>query len=506
MRRKVLIVALAVGLLTPHGTMVGGTLYVIAIDGQPVPDGNGVYDFGAVVPVINERGVVSFYTGVGGSAAGVASSGQFAAVPGMVTQVVRKSQTVPVSGVGNIWSLDGSGGSINSEGWVALKALGTSDAKYSVYRKEPGQNGFRMIARAGDPAPGEGNYGSLNSESWRPVLGAAGHVAFYANLTGTSGGTLDNSAIFVSNSNGTAVSRVVQKGDIVADGTEAMVWFSLVPALNPSGRVAFVTGFSTTSTDAILSGDGITLDLIARSTTAPAGPGEAPLRDFAGTDEVMMNSYGMVAFTARAEFPVNGFQRVVMKAGVGTPQVVAVSGMEVSGGYTLGSINAHPCINDAGLVAYEARINGTSGNGLLIGDTLIAKNGDPLPGGIGTFFSFNQHPFALNQSGQLAFEVQINVPVLGYGNGLFFYDPPGGLQEIARLGTPFLGSTITDVGFAGTTTYGVLPPGMNGLNDSGEVAFLFELADDWCRNHRGIQRRLSGEISGDSRLGLSNPT
>lgn len=479
-RKKVLIDALLVALLST-GLLRAGTLHLIAVDGQPALDGNGVFDGFLVPPVLNNHGVVGFHATYGGYTGGFTYTGMHCGVPGQVVLVARGGQAVAALGEGGvIQDSDYQSGSINDAGKLAFKTRVSpvnGFAASAVFLKEPAPDAFTMLARTAGPAPGEGAF-TLSDYAWRPVLGAGGHVAFHAGLSGTDGGTADDSAIFVSDAAGTTVSRVVQKGEIVPGGTETMQWFSKVPAVNASGQVAFATRFGFSGTDAIVRGQGGALSLIARTSTAPAPPGESPIRDLTGTQQVMMNASGTVAFTAGTTLPSGSNVRLVIKAeNSGNPEIVAASGMELSGsGIVLGSsINPHPCINNAGQVAYEASLAGFSGKGIVLDQTLIAKGGDPLPGG-GTIVFFAQYPFSLNQSGQVAFLVQVAVPGLGNGYGIYLHDG-NGLQLVARYGTSFLGSTITDVGFAGTSALGVLPPGMNGLNDAGEVAFRFTLAD-----------------------------
>ena len=81
------------------------------------------------------------------------------------------------------------------------------------------------------------------------------------------------------------------------------------------------------------------------------------------------------------------------------------------------------------------------------------------------------------------------------GNGLFRYDAAGGLVQIARTGDAFAESTIQGLSYAGTvytvtqssdTTYG-------GLNESGQVAFAFSLAN----GNSGIARFSDAGVPGD---------
>ena len=84
---------------------------------------------------------------------------------------------------------------------------------------------------------------------------------------------------------------------------------------------------------------------------------------------------------------------------------------------------------------------------------------------------------ALNDLGQLAFVADIDLQDGGSTVdqfGLFFYDDLLGLTSVARTGDAFDGSTITDLRF--TSGFSLQDEG-SGLNDLGQVAYAYSLAD-----------------------------
>lgn len=469
--------------------MHGGTLYPIAVGGQPVPDGNGVFSNGPSndfrAPALNNRGVVSFFANVSG-ASGNASSGVFCGVPGLVAQVARARQQMAVLGGGQLMTPSDQSGALDDAGQVAFLSqvppVGGFGA-HAIFRKGPTRDGFRMLARSYDLAPGEGSFRLGSVTNLPPVLGSSGHVAFYADLSGTDGGAADNAGIFRGGPLADSVVRIVQKGDPVPGGNGTLTPFIETPAINGSGAVAFlasIAGIAGSGPEAIVTGNGSSLTLIARTGTPV--PGYDPIRHFWSTTQVPINDSGVVAFVAETTFG-SGFEHLLLKGdGTGSLQVISPPGLAIPAtGRKFGSPSNHVCLNNAGQIGFVAGSVTDAGHdnrqGLFRDQTLVALVGQTVPGGGGTFTSFNS-PFALNEAGQMAFKPQLSLNgIPGTSSGLYFWDGSGGLQEIVRHGGSFLGSTITGIDFAGTSTSEVLPSGMNGLNNAGEVAFEFQLAD-----------------------------
>ena len=114
----------------------------------------------------------------------------------------------------------------------------------------------------------------------------------------------------------------------------------------------------------------------------------------------------------------------------------------------------------------------------------VVLEGQSTPNGIGIFSSLHSSAFCLNNAGQVAFtagldvDLSNNVPIEEHG--IFFFDETRGLFQVAREHDPLLGSTITALRLAGTSltpSGGVAPAENSGLNEKGDVAFGFTLAD-----------------------------
>jgi hypothetical protein len=155
------------------------------------------------------------------------------------------------------------------------------------------------------------------------------------------------------------------------------------------------------------------------------------------------------------------------------------------GSTTFNSFSEVPIINDSGEVAFIGSLNNTP-NGIddniaiFAGDTTtlvqVAREGSNVPEGTGQFWNFDDLSF--NNRGQAVFEATLKLTANGNSDdvGLYFYDPVDGLMKIAREGDTLLGSKITLVAYA---SFGVNTVNIEGtgLNDAGQVAYQFILAD-----------------------------
>ena len=493
MKRKIRPVIFAVTVLIKLMALQpssAGTLYPIAVTGQAVPDGNGLFGgqgnvLGFTGPTLNNRGVVCFHANVTGSTGAYSAAGIFCGTPGINTQVARGGQFPGILAGGQFEILQRNSGAINDSGQVAFKIGVTPPVMNfstdAVFRKGGGRDSFSLFARRADPAPGEGTFDGLSDTRWRPVLGSAGHVAFQADLLGTDGGTSDNAGVFRSNAEGNVVVRVVQKGDIVSGGTQPISFFSQ-PVVNASGQVAVSASLGRGDAyEAIVRGNGNELVTIARKGQAIPGLGTI---DNLGLQRASINDDGDVAFCL-SNTNTNTAKALAVWSDTGSLQILAVVGEAVPTMTNRNwfAIDSSPSINASGQTGYIGRIRSISNPGpiydvLFLDQTAVAVTGEPLPGGGGVFSSLTNMPFALNDSAQFAFRARITLDGFsGASYGIFFQDGAGGLFEVIRRGRSFLGSSITTVDFAGTADTEGLQPGMNGLNNAGEVAFRFELAD-----------------------------
>jgi hypothetical protein len=108
--------------------------------------------------------------------------------------------------------------------------------------------------------------------------------------------------------------------------------------------------------------------------------------------------------------------------------------------------------------------------------TLIAREGQVIPGGNGKFPDLQAAVFALNDRGDVAFTTFLDQASMPNSTGVFYYSDQTGLVTIARTGDQLLGSTITSVSVVGASNLGKGAM-QNGLNNSGQIAYSFKLAD-----------------------------
>ena len=98
-----------------------------------------------------------------------------------------------------------------------------------------------QIVRTGLAAPdGNGTCSYLDY----PVLSSNGQVAFWAQLTGTSGGSNDNSGLF--RSSGATLVQLARTSQAAPDGNGQFSWL-YEPAINASGQAGFYADLTNTS-------------------------------------------------------------------------------------------------------------------------------------------------------------------------------------------------------------------------------------------------------------------
>jgi len=268
------------------------------------------------------------------------------------------------------------------------------------------------------------------------------------------------------------------------------------PSLNDAGQVAFrardIQGASQgfDSDYAVLLVRGAN-DVVLLGREGQASPVGAFVYD--NFDEPVVNDHAAVAFKADLRLPLstNTSSGVFVSANNGgaVSTVAAEGGTAPDGNGSYDLFSPDVAINDAGQVAFKALLAGTTGGssgtsadniGLFIGDGAgnieqVVRRGQAAPDGNGVFSNPVDH--ALNDAGQAAFISPLTGTVGGTtdDNGIFFYDPSQGLIQVVREGDAMLGSTVTALVFNnGDEGRG---EERSGLNNAGQVAYSFELAN-----------------------------
>ncbi|MEM1027818.1 MAG: choice-of-anchor tandem repeat NxxGxxAF-containing protein, partial [Planctomycetota bacterium] len=247
-----------------------------------------------------------------------------------------------------------------------------------------GDGGDTQIAREGQAVPG-GN-GTFSSLFIVPQFNQSGQVAFLANLSGTTGGTTDNSAVYLFNGGG--LTQVVREGQSSPDGNGTFEGFGN-PVLNDLGQVAvsgFLTGTSGSFFDdsGVYRGSGGTLTQISREDqAAPDGNGVLS----GGLFDIRINDVGGVVFNSFVSGTTGGGtdnEGIFLGSGGALTQVIRKGQAAPDGNGVVSSL-FEPAVNNSGQVAVYTFLDGTSNGGaddralyLSSGGTLarIAREGE----------------------------------------------------------------------------------------------------------------------------------
>jgi hypothetical protein len=389
-------------------TWAQGQTQVIAQTGQVAPDGNGTYEV-VVNPTLNNLGQVSFMASLEGTSGGE-WLGIFRGSGGAVDQIFRVGQTAP-DGNGVFWEFD------------------------------------------------------------PPVMNESGQVAIWGTLNGTSGGSTDNTGIFL-NSGGT-ISQVVREGELIPNGPGTFSVFGTV-AMNNSGQVAFRSTLAGTTFGAAdnsgiyLSHGGVTTEIARAFQFVPDSNGR-----FSTFTNPTLNDVGQTAFVSSLSATSGGSSDNLgifrASSGGAITQIVRKGQLaaDANGVYNNFSF-VSPLMNNSGQVAFTSVLTGTSGGttdnfGIFRGAggaiTQIARTGQGSPDGNGVFTTFND--YVLNDLGQVAFQGVLGGTAAGaQDNSGLFRGNGGAITQLARAGQA-------------TPNAGDLFSWFNGIdmNHTGQVAF-----------------------------------
>ena len=480
--------------LLTHASVAASGTQVLAVSGGAAPDNNGTFDR-YINPILNNNGQVLVEAEFSGTSDYPYDGAGFYRIdtPYSLNQIARGKQTSP----------DGNGIFANPFNVDAqLNDAGQTAFASGLYNTSPRGNSAGIFVdhsvklRRTDSAPdGNGQFNGLGPVS----INNTGQVAFQATLQNTSG-NYANAGIFLHKTDG-SVATIVRGDQAAPDGNGVFndqLHFSDA-GLNNAGQVAFYgyldTGGSISDDEGIYVGDGKSLTQIARAgNIVPSSGGHL----FSTFSTPAINSHGQVAFNA-SEVSSSGYGAgngifVGDAASVQSIVYSERSAPTASGGRNGtfdGSFSA-PVFNDAGQVAFQAGIHYTnygsrSYNGIFRAATTpgsliaIARDDQTAPDGNGVFHRYET--FAMNSAGQVAIVEYLSQTSGGYGvddKAIYLYDDTLGLIRVARRGEHLLGSIITDLSLAGSWRYASYK--MNGamrtgLNDLGQVAYSFTLAD-----------------------------
>jgi hypothetical protein len=321
-----------------------------------------------------------------------------------------------------------------------------------------------VVAREGQAAPGVDG-ATLAQLGNRPRLGAGGHVAFGASLSGGGVTSENDAALWVGMPNNLQVAIRKEAGLVSSI-------FSGNVGVDAGGGVS---GFHTSGLFSYLPGGngGNTLVAQPRVTSAPGFGGGATYTGFYGSPSAhASSSTGAVAFEASVSGgdAVSGSNSGIFAGTPGAVQLVARTGAAAPGATGTAPMYLEftdQRINAGGQVAFATSLTGAGTNQRAIyvwspggaPAALAAQIGTPLPGISATTTLINlDQTIGFNDAGQVAFQGQISGTEAGFG---IWAGAPGEVKLIARTGTP------TSIG--GTVFLG--PDAGPRINLAGQVAF-----------------------------------
>lgn len=289
-------------------------------------------------------------------------------------------------------------------------------------------NGGPLTTIASDASDPAGGF--LTSAGYGPKINDSGRATFAGNLPGKP--------VRVFSGTGGPLTPIAGPPDYEIDQG--------IPAINNAGLVAFGAVSTIPGVGGgIFVGNGAAVTKIA--------PGAGPFNSIDSRPAI--NDSGQVAFNA---FDASG-QPLLYRADTATATIVADRTMFPFGP---GSSFGTPDLNNAGVVAFVGAI-AIDNVGVFKADgqsiTTVLGNSGPLRAS--TF-----HGVAINNLGDVAF-----AGIVGSGNDRGIFTGPNPVSDkVIRFGDPLFGSTVALV----EITHGA-------LNDSGQIAFRYELADSITR-------------------------
>ena len=514
-RHATIVATLAVGCFTAS---LDARLTPLAVTGDDAPNAAGTPDglFDELMrPAINQHGQVAFATTLSGTSSGAFNNSGYyrTSEAGPIVQIARENDPVPTSGVLSEVEAPQTV-TINNLGQVVFttRLAGVSTAENTAIYIGSG-GGLTQIARELlTPAPGVGGgtVGDLIAGVGGlpiPQLNNAGQVAFYnTNIGGASTDT--DKALF--RGSGGDLTMLAREGNEITRpsgfGIHTVTTLRSLGTLefgfNDLGQASFIPDFVDSAFSRarlFRSGGPNRGEVLIRGeqTTLESG---LEIDDFTGV--VANNNSGFVA--AVAESTSSGdIQAVLMTdrplSGVGESDedfVLAQNGDTLPGsGVTFNNqffLIFDPdqiAVNAANQVAFQffslqntvdpgrdnqALLRAEIGNEL----TVLARQGQPVPGGSGVFDSFSQndHGLALNRHGVVLFDVDLRETAGGTADDQGLYLSDGIEQfEVVREGAPLNGSTV--VSFAAALKgSGGDDSEATSLNDFGQVAYSATLA------------------------------
>jgi hypothetical protein len=466
-------------------TAAHATIRVVAHTGGPAPGGGTFLGLGE--PSLNENGVAAFAATVRNGRGGIfLGTGGDHRTPG--PSWLGMASGAPLPGIDGA-SADYFGGpAINSSSQVAVLAEddGAPGQGIEGHGIVLGTEGALATVAWTGMAPPEGNgvfRGFMLDSNADPTLNDRGDVAFYADLSGTSGGRGDNAGLYVGN--GTSLHRVARLGDPVPGSPnevfQSFVWGGDVfppPRLNNRGEIAF-SGGPEFAYGIYLYSQGSISELVRIGQGLPRGGGV-----FDEFYNPLLNDAGQVV--VKADIKLDGSRERatgIFRITGGTIETIIQTGDSLPGGAFAGR-SGFVDVNDLGEMVFTTEVVDENsiyrGQALLLSDGAdlieLSRTREPPPDGPGLFESF--YSPLINDAGQIAFlgHLENARPGGADADALYFFDDELGLVEIIRSTDTFLNQGLSNI-FFGDRGHNPNRRGLNSwrqLNDAGQVAFGLE--------------------------------
>lgn len=465
-------------------------LRVIAVTGQLAPDGNGRLDTFSRVSQ-NNAGQVALFATLTNTTAGGRAVYRSDSDHRLLT-VVREGDTFGEE----IVALSPCGGNrecltpLNDRGDVAFMGSRQGEQglvpRITVWRGN-GQGELIAIAAEGMPSPtvynGSSTVFDFTLEERQSLrINGTGTVLFrgFSSTAPIDGGGVGG----LYAGDGRAIPREIAASGQSTPGDESTYGGFNSNNINDHGDVAFsarVPFLNDSPFDGgiyLTDSNGTTQQVAGAGQAAPGGDGRFG-SGFGGATDIALNNRGQVAFPYRLAGNSGGEESnkgIFLYSGPDNTETIARKGQTTPDGLrTITEFDRDVRINEQGHVGFSAFFDGSrSQTGLFINDGTQTRYllgvGDTSPDGNG-IVAYTGLP-AMNDRGEVAFFATLDSTDGGLDDqhALFFANRRQEIITIARGGDPFLGSAIADLRLLTSNIY-------NNLNNSGQVAFKFTLAD-----------------------------
>jgi hypothetical protein len=469
-------------LLSAAAVSSAGTA-TIALTGQSAPDGNGVFGTFSDPPALNASGQVAINAfNMTGTAGGTLDNAGVYFFNG-TTLLLRARENAAEPG-GN--------GTFQTFGSVLLNNLGQVSFISTLRNTTGGANddtavylhngsALQNLVRENASVPeGNGTFSGFSTAT----LGASGQVVVSATLRNTTGGSNDDTGIYVHT--GAIVANRARENAALPEGNGSFSFFSN-PFINSSGQVAFQavlrgTSGGTLDDTGLYAHNGATLtNLVRENDAVPEGNGL-----FSLLFNPSINAVGQVAFEASLRSTSGGSSDdsgLYLHTGTSLINLVRENAAAPNGG--LFSSFSDPALNSSQMIAFQATLRNTvagtlDDSGLYLRDGSIikelARENVPVPDGNGVFDNFTSVAPLLNGTGQVAFVANLRNTSGGLSDssGIYLADT---LEQVlvVRAGQMLAGKTVSVVSVASNTAGE--DGRRTGLNNFGQVAYRATFTD-----------------------------